>query len=62
MSAYVLKGGVRGHYVARPGEDKSYTPLLQKARVFATRAEAERERCGNETVISVENALEGRIG
>lgn len=43
-----------GGYVARPGSKHSYVKALQHARVYATRAEAEDERCpGNEVVRSV---------
>jgi hypothetical protein len=43
-----------GGYVARPGSLKSYTHEPLKARRFATREEAERERCpGNERVLSL---------
>jgi len=56
---YVIRreGGV---FVTGPGERGSYTPFLQRARVFASREEADRARCpGNETVVSVEQAMEG---
>jgi hypothetical protein len=47
-----------GVYVARPGSARSYTPYLQKARLFPTREAAERERCPeNEAVLSVEEAM-----
>lgn len=49
-----------GVYVARSGSASSYTPYLQRARVFTTREAAERERCpGNERVVSIEAALGG---
>lgn len=52
-----------GAYVARPGSASSYTPYLQRARVFSTREAAERERCpGNERVSTVAEEMDGRIG
>jgi hypothetical protein len=47
-----------GGYVARPGSLRSYTRKLQHARTFATREQAERERCPeNERVVTVEDAM-----
>ncbi len=54
---YVLKRN-DGAYVAPPGQASSYVRALQAARVFSTRAEAERERCpGNEVVVTVESQM-----
>lgn len=51
-----------GKWVSDPntnGTGGSYTPLLQRAKVFATRQSAERDCCpGNEHVVSVEDALQ----
>lgn len=46
-----------GMYVAKPGRECSYTKMLENARIFRIRDKAERERCGNETVRSVESIL-----
>lgn len=54
---YVIKR-TDGVYVARPGSRSSYTPKLQDAQVFNTRAEADRARCpGNEIIVSVEGEM-----
>ena len=43
-----------GAFVARKGSTSSYVSNLQYARTFATREEAERDRCPeNERVVSV---------
>jgi hypothetical protein len=46
-------------YVALAGQTSSYVSKLQDARVFATREEADRECCGNERVLSLEEAMRG---
>jgi hypothetical protein len=48
--SYVIKRNEDGAYVAPRGSASSYTKQLQNARTFSTREEAERERCGNETI------------
>lgn len=59
MTGYVLKGGAREWYVARPGipSGGSYTPKLEEARIFPTREQAAREKCGNERVLALEEVL-----
>lgn len=47
-------------YVAREGSAKSYTRSLEDARKFASKDEADRHRCGNETAHSVDWIL-GKI-
>lgn len=42
-----------GAYVAKPGE-RSYTKDLKHARVWTSRDAAERERCSNEAMTTVE--------
>ena len=42
-----------GAYVARQGSKNSYTKSLENARRFATRAAAEADACGNESVVSI---------
>ena len=46
-----------GAYVAPRGHRSAYAPCLQHARVFATREAAERERCGNERIVAVADAV-----
>lgn len=55
--AYVIQRNEDGKYVAPPGREHSYTNKLQNARVFNAREDAERERCGNETIVPVAQAL-----
>lgn len=50
----------RGYYVAdmRRGKGGSYTRMLQSAKVFITKAEAEKERCpGNERIAHISEVL-----
>lgn len=54
--SYVLVRAEDGKYVARPGA-RSYTKALEGAQVFATREQAEAERCGNEMIRSVSELL-----
>lgn len=50
---YVLQR-TDGKYVAPPGGEHSYTSRLEDARQFATREDAERDRCvENESVRDV---------
>ncbi len=46
-----------GRYVARSGSASSFTWDLAKAQKFATREAAEREACGNESVVAVADML-----
>jgi hypothetical protein len=47
-----------GAYVAPAGSQSSYTKHLDRARTFATREAAERERCPeNEHVMSADSCL-----
>lgn len=55
--SYVIKRTNDGAYVAPAGEKASYTGYLDRARTFATREEAEREKCGNEVVADVNDCL-----
>jgi hypothetical protein len=56
---YVIKRVEDNAYVAPPGSPRSYTPNIAKARVWHKREEAERERCGNEIIVTVEAELAG---
>jgi hypothetical protein len=54
---YVIMRRYR-EYVARPGSLRSYTRSLEDARKFETREEAERNKCGDETVKNVSDILQ----
>jgi len=57
---FVIEHTDGGRYVARPGSHGAYTRLLQHARTFRTREEAERERCPeNERIVDLRYALMG---
>lgn len=48
----------RGLWLARPGGQHAYTSFFNCARVFATREEADKERCPeNEQVRSVDEVM-----
>jgi hypothetical protein len=51
MSAYVIRRNKDGAYVARPGAARSYTKILEDARGYDTLEDAQRDKCGNESVI-----------
>lgn len=59
---YVIKRTDQGGgYLAAPGSAHSYTKNLERARIFATRDAAERERCPeNEVVKALESCLTGK--
>lgn len=59
MLRYVIKRTDQGGgYVAKPGSEHSYTHKLEDARTWASREDAERERCpGNEIIISVSRLI-----
>ncbi len=46
----IVKGNL---YVSKPGSKYSYTNKLQDARRFSSKEEAEKNKCGNESVISI---------
>ena len=49
-----------GGYVARPGSRNSYTTRIERARVFDTKEDAERDRCvENEIVLPVREVMGG---
>jgi hypothetical protein len=52
---YVIKRG--NEYVAPAGSHKSYTKKLENARTFPTRAAAEADACGNESVHAVSDLV-----
>jgi hypothetical protein len=53
MQGYVIRSNDTGKYVAYPGSKSSYTRDILNARRFATREDAKRDACGNETVINL---------
>lgn len=52
---YVIKKGQ--YYVSKPGSANSYTTKLQRARLFTTRDDATKDKCGNEHVVSFASEL-----
>lgn len=56
---YVIKK--RQYFVSKAGSKYSYTTNLKKARVFTTREQAEKNKCGNEKVVSVYDELFGYL-
>jgi len=50
---YVIRNNDTGKYANWPGMKRSYTSDGLKAQMFRTREEAERNCCGNETIISL---------
>lgn len=48
---YIIKKG--SLYVANPGSKNSYTNKIEKARRFATKELAEKDKCSNETIVSL---------
>jgi hypothetical protein len=54
---FVLVKHEDGKYVSRPGSLHSYTKRLEKALVFTTRAAAEKSKCGNESVVDLDQLL-----
>ncbi len=54
---FVLVKAENGQFVARPGSKHSYTCYLQQARLFATREEAECQRCSSEYIREVSGYL-----
>jgi hypothetical protein len=55
---YVIKRN-DGKYVAKPGSEHSYTQLLQRATVFNSYSDAERDLCPeNERICLLDEELE----
>lgn len=57
--SYVLQRIDDDAFVMPPGQAYSYTHKLQQARLFPTREAAQQEACGNERVLSLEEAAKG---
>lgn len=54
MSGFVLQRTTDGKWVAEPGSHNSYVSKIENARVFKTRAEAEKDRCPeNERIVEI---------
>lgn len=55
--SYVIVRREKGRveFVTPSGSQSSFTTSLNKARVFATRADAEKEKCDNETIRKVDS-------
>lgn len=50
---YIIKKG--NYYVANPGSKNSYTNKIEKARKFRTKEEAEKDKCGNEIIVRIQD-------
>lgn len=61
MTLYVLRRNSDGAYVAPAGSVSSYTPSLAAARTFETKADAEREACGNERAVALSDIMQRPI-
>lgn len=48
---YIIVNNDTGMFVAPRGSDKSYVRTSSFARVYTSKESAERDACGNETVI-----------
>lgn len=49
-----------GMCVSRPGSHHSYTRKLQDARTYPDHLAARDDKCGNETILTIEQAM-GRL-
>jgi len=59
MAYLIQRTDQGGGYVARPGSQSSYTRNVLAARRFATREEAEAQRCpGNERIVSLDDIID----
>lgn len=56
---FIIKRNDDGKYVAKSGSKHSYTRIFQDFRVYNSRLEAERERCGNETIVPLDPSTTG---
>ena len=52
---YVIKKGQ--YFVSLPGSKNSYTTDIRRAQIFSTREDAEKQKCGNETICTVASQL-----
>ncbi len=56
---YLLKRIEDGRFVAKSGRENSYTRNINDVKIFPTREAAERNRCGNEIIVPIENIAKG---
>lgn len=54
---YVIKNLDTGKYVAKPGGEHSYSNDIENIRVFRDSFAANKEKCGNEVVVNVEDLI-----
>lgn len=54
---YVIRNNDTGKYVTPRGSAKSYTGKLEEARTWTDAGAAQRECCGNETVVPVTSIM-----
>jgi hypothetical protein len=57
---YVIRNLDTGKWAARFGGEHSYTNNLQHAQTFSTLEAAQAHCCGNERILSLEDAVESR--
>lgn len=57
LAGQVVDDRFEGWFVARPGK-KAFTAYLQKARSYRTREEAMANKCSDETVLSLDEAMD----
>lgn len=57
---FVIQRLPDGAFATPPGSVRSYTSRLQDARVYETWAEAERDRCENERIRTMEEVMRCR--
>lgn len=57
---FVLKRMQDGKYVTPSGSEQSYTDRLQNAKLFLSREQASRDRCGNESIVDVRDEMSTR--
>jgi hypothetical protein len=53
---WVLRNNDSGQFVAPPGGEQSYTPMLRRAQRYDSRKRAEADACSNETPVKYEEA------
>ena len=61
-STFVIRNNDNGKYVQdmrKSRDEKSYTRFLDRAKTFPTREAALKEKCGNETILSLAEVLGG---
>lgn len=51
-----------GRFVAKPGRKSSYCRRIEDAQTFKTREEAERNKCGNESIQDLNAVIRGILG